>query len=135
MSTLPRLHGVVAQTVERTAPIPLNRVGMKPAPQSASVTGLYIDPSIFAVQVAEPVQQAVLSAAVAMLHGAAAQSADEPTVAMELAPHSTSVTAFAVDPSVFAAQVATVVHDPVYAQATLLELHAVGVPRLLPPAS
>ena len=77
------------------------------------------------------VQQTVLSAAVAMLHGAAAQSADEPTVAKKPAPHSTSVTAPPAEPSIFAAQVATGVHDPVYVQATLWELHAVGVPRLV----
>ena len=134
MSALPRLHGVVAQSVETTSFVPDRIFAMKPVPQSASVTGLYIDPSIFAAQVAPLVQQAVLSAAVAMLHGAAAQSADEPTVAKKPAPHSTSVTAPPAEPSIFAAQVATGVHDPVYVQATLWELHAVGVPRL-PPAS
>jgi hypothetical protein len=40
-----------------------------------------------------------------MLHGAAAQAVDAPAVAKKPAPHSSSVTGFGVDPSVFAAQV------------------------------
>ena len=94
------LHGAAAQSADEPT------VAKKPAPHSTSVTAFAVDPSVFAAQVATAVQQAVLSAAVAMLHGAAAQAAYEPTVAKKPAPHSTSVTAFPVDPPVFVAHVA-----------------------------